>query len=45
MDEGLEFAVAVREVSGLRPVRGGHKNICGRRELSDYVSLRRALKR
>ena len=35
MAELLERAVAVREVSGSSPDRGGHKNLCGLRELSD----------
>ena len=45
MAEWLKRAVAVRKVSGSNPGRGGHKNLCGRREPSDYVSLRRAVKR
>ena len=32
-------------VSGSSPVRGGNKTLCGRREPSDYVSFRRAVKR
>ena len=35
----LEHAVALREVSGLIPYRGGHKNLCGRREPFNYVSF------
>ena len=45
MTEWLESAVAVREVSGSIPGWGGHKNLCGRRETSDYVSSRRAVER
>ena len=44
MAEWLERAVAVREVSGSNPGRGGHKNLCWRREPSGYVSFRRAVK-
>ena len=33
--ELLERAVALREVSGSSPGLDGHKNLCGRRELSD----------
>ena len=33
------------EVSGSIPGRGGHKNLCGGREPSDYVSFRKAVKR
>ena len=40
MAEWLERAVGVWDVSG----RGGHKNLFGRRELSDYASLRKAVK-
>ena len=43
--EFLERAVAVREVSGLSPGQGGHKNFCGRWEPSDYVSFHWAVKR
>ena len=43
MVELLDRAVAVWEVSGSSPGRGGHTNVCGRRELSDYVSFRRAV--
>ena len=45
MAECLEGAVAVWEVSGLSPGRGGQKNFCGCREPSDYVSFLRAVKR
>ena len=44
MVEWLERAIAVGKVSGSTPGRGGHKNLCGRRE-NDYVSSRRAVKR
>ena len=37
--------VAVREVLGSIPGRGGHKNLCGGKEPSDYVSFRRAVKK
>ena len=43
--EWLERAVTVREVLGSSPGRSGHKNLFGRREASDYVSFRRAVKR
>ena len=36
--EGLERSIAVREVSGSISGRGGHKNLCGLREPSEYVS-------
>ena len=45
MAEWLEHAVAVREVSGSSPGQTGRKNLCGRREPSDYVSFRKAVKR
>ena len=45
MADWLERAVAVREISGSSPGRGGYKNLFGRRELSDYVSFRRAVER
>ena len=41
--EWVERAIAVRD-SGSSPGRGGHKTLCERRELSDYVSFRRAAK-
>ena len=43
--EWLDRAVAVREVSGLSPDRDGHKNLCGRREPSNYVSFHRDVER
>ena len=43
--EWLERAVDVWEVSGSSPGRSEHKNLCGRRGTSDYVSFRRAVKR
>ena len=45
MAEWLERAVAVREASGSSPGWDGHKNLCERREPSDYVSFRRAVNR
>ena len=45
MAEWLELAVVVWEVSGSGPSRGEHKNLCGRRKLSEYVSFRRAVER
>ena len=42
--ELLERAVAMREVLGLGPGRGGHKKLCGRRAHSDYLSFRIAVK-
>ena len=35
----------VRESSGSSPGRGGHENLCERREPSDFVSFRRAVER
>ena len=45
MAELLERGVTVWEVSGSSPGRGGHKNLCRRREPSDYVRFHRAVKR
>ena len=45
MAEWLECAVALREVSGASPGQGGHKNLCGCKEPSDYVSFRRTVER
>ena len=45
MAEPLECAVAVREISGSSQNRGRHNNLCGLREPSDYVGLRRAVER
>ena len=45
MAEWLERAVAVREISGSIPCRGGHKPLCIRRKPSGYVSFRRTVKR
>ena len=44
MAEWLGRAVAVLEVLGSIPGRGGHKNLCRHREPSDYVSFRRSVK-
>ena len=45
MTELIEHAVTVQEVSGSSLGQGGHKNLCGHREPSDYVSSHRAAKR
>ena len=42
--EWLERAVVVLEVSGSSPSRVRQKNLCGRREPSDYISFRKAVK-
>ena len=43
--EWLERTVAMRQVLDSIPGRGGHKNLCGSREPSDYFSFRMAIKR
>ena len=40
----LERTLTIREVSGSIQGLDGHKNLCGDREPSDYVSLRKAVK-
>ena len=43
--ELLEFAIAVQKVSGSISGRGSHKNLCGCRGPSGYVSFLRGVKR
>ena len=45
MAEFLERTVTMQKVMGSSPGGGGHKNYCGRRKPSDYVSFRRAVER
>ena len=45
MTKWLKRAVAMREVSGSSPGRGRHTYLYERREPSDYIRFRRAVKR